>query len=73
MSFTVIQDIENLTLEEIEEKINCLKIEIINLNIKKATRQNIQPHIFKHKKHELSQLLTIQTKKYKITKKENIW
>lgn len=65
MSFTNIQNLSFLSIQEIEEKVNDLKTEIINLNIQKATRQNIKPHIFKHKKHELSQLLTLQTKKSK--------
>nr|YP_010197022.1 ribosomal protein L29 [Crassiphycus corneus]UAD84826.1 ribosomal protein L29 [Crassiphycus corneus] len=56
------KNIKYLTINEIEEKIIKLKKEIFELKLKQATRQNVKPHLFKHKKHELAQLLTI--KKY---------
>lgn len=58
MSFTKIKDMKNLSLQEIEDKIQQIKIEILNLKIKAATRQTIKNHTFKHKKHELAQILT---------------
>nr|YP_010196819.1 ribosomal protein L29 [Gracilaria cliftonii]UAD84623.1 ribosomal protein L29 [Gracilaria cliftonii] len=54
------KDIKHLTNSEIEEKIIKLKKEIFDLKLQQATRQNIKPHLFKHKKHELAQLLTIR-------------
>nr|YP_010199032.1 ribosomal protein L29 [Hydropuntia urvillei]UAD88481.1 ribosomal protein L29 [Hydropuntia urvillei] len=62
MSLPQIQEINNLTHNEIEEKIVKLKKEIFELKLKQATKQNIKSHLFKHKKHQLSQLLTIQHK-----------
>nr|QCI09146.1 ribosomal protein L29 [Inkyuleea mariana] len=52
---------KTLELPEIQKKILELKIEILQLKIKKATKQNIKPHIFKYKKHELAQMLTLET------------
>nr|YP_009346813.1 50S ribosomal protein L29 [Gracilaria firma]APR74348.1 50S ribosomal protein L29 [Gracilaria firma] len=60
MPLTKFQTIKHLTNNEIEEKIIKLKKELFNLKLKKATRQTIKPHLFKHKKHELAQLLTIK-------------
>lgn len=63
MSFSNIKAIRKLNIDEIEKKITEIKIEILKLNIQKAARQKIKPHIFKHKKHELAQLLTVRTQK----------
>ena len=66
MSLSKIQDFDNLTIKEIENKISKLKIEILNFKIQKATRQNIKPHVFKHTKHTIAQLLTLKTQKVKL-------
>ena len=63
MTFSKIATIRELNIDEIEARITEIKIEILKLNIQKAARQTIKPHIFKHKKHELAQLLTIRTQK----------
>ena len=63
MSFSKIDDIKNLTYKDLEEQIIEVKREIFDLKIKKATRQDIKPHLFKHQKHKLAQLLTIQSSK----------
>ena len=65
MNFTRINDFNNLNIQEIQEKINKLKIDILHLKIKRESRQQIKPHILKHKKHQISQLLTLQTQKIK--------
>nr|YP_063599.1 ribosomal protein L29 [Gracilaria tenuistipitata var. liui]Q6B8W1.1 RecName: Full=Large ribosomal subunit protein uL29c; AltName: Full=50S ribosomal protein L29, chloroplastic [Gracilaria tenuistipitata var. liui]AAT79674.1 50S ribosomal protein L29 [Gracilaria tenuistipitata var. liui] len=60
MPLPKIQDIQDFTDKEIEEKIIKLKKEIFDLKLKQATRQNVRSHLFKHKKHQLAQLLTIK-------------
>nr|YP_009244617.1 ribosomal protein L29 [Agarophyton chilense]AMK96859.1 ribosomal protein L29 [Agarophyton chilense]ASP44753.1 50S ribosomal protein L29 [Agarophyton chilense]UAD84415.1 ribosomal protein L29 [Agarophyton chilense] len=60
MPLPKIKDIKHFTDKEIKEKIVELKQEIFDLKLKKATRQNVKPHLFKHKKHQLAQLLTIK-------------
>lgn len=64
MAFPKIKNIKNLTEPEIREKIITIKKDIFELEIKKATRQSFKPHIFKHKKHELAQLLTLEKQKF---------
>jgi len=61
-----IQSIENLKDSEIAIKILDLKKELLNLKLKQATRQNIKSHLFKHKKHQLAQLLTLETQRKNI-------
>ncbi|CCP38127.1 50S ribosomal protein L29 (plastid) [Chondrus crispus] len=63
MAFTKINNIQDLTNEKIEARIIEIKKDLLQLKIKKATRQSFKPHIFKHKRHELAQLLTIETKR----------
>nr|QOS04570.1 50S ribosomal protein L29 [Sarcopeltis skottsbergii] len=66
MAFTKINSMQNLTTQKIEDRIIEIKKDLLQLKIKKATRQSFKSHIFKHKKHELAQLLTIETKKNNI-------
>ncbi len=68
MVFSNISEIENLDLEAIEKEIFLVAQELVNLRVKKATRQEFKPHQFKHNKRKLAQLLTIQnTKLAKVT------
>nr|YP_010197633.1 ribosomal protein L29 [Gracilaria flabelliformis subsp. simplex]UAD86049.1 ribosomal protein L29 [Gracilaria flabelliformis subsp. simplex] len=60
MALPKIKDIKHLTDSEIQKKIIEIKKEIFDLKLKQTTRQNIKSHLFKHKKHQLAQLLTIK-------------
>lgn len=63
MSLPSIKDIENLDENSLNIKILEAKKEIFNLRLKKATFASFKPHLFKHTKHKLAQLLTIKNKK----------
>ena len=63
MSFSKIKELESLDQTTIEKTILGLSKELVELRIKKATRQNFKPHNFKHIKRKLSQLLTVQNLK----------
>ena len=65
MSLSKNKNLQELNIEDIQNRIINIKKEIIELNIKKATKQNIKSHILKNKQHELAQLLTIETIKFK--------
>jgi large subunit ribosomal protein L29 len=56
---------ENIASEDIEKKLLSLSQELVELRIKKITRQAFKPHEFKHKKRQISQLLTLQNLKNK--------
>jgi len=48
---------------DIEQKILNLAKKIVELKMKKATRQSFKPHEFKSTKRELSKLLTLKNKR----------
>jgi large subunit ribosomal protein L29 len=54
---------ENNPTLTIDEKILDLAKKIVQLKMKKATRQAFKPHEFKMTKRELSKLLTLQNTK----------
>nr|YP_010986346.1 ribosomal protein L29 [Pachymeniopsis lanceolata]WOL37264.1 ribosomal protein L29 [Pachymeniopsis lanceolata] len=63
MSLPKIQNIKDLSSEEIKKRVIQVKKELFDIRFKKATKQNIKSHIFKHKKHELAQLLMLEAEK----------
>jgi large subunit ribosomal protein L29 len=63
MTFPKIQEIQNLTKEEIKNKIVDLEKELFELRFKRATRKPFKPHLFKHIKHRIAQLSMILKQK----------
>jgi large subunit ribosomal protein L29 len=63
MSFSKIAELRNLDLETRDKSIIELSKELVDLKIKKATRQAFKPHEFKHKKRLRAQQLTLQNLK----------
>nr|YP_009244415.1 ribosomal protein L29 [Gelidium vagum]AMK96657.1 ribosomal protein L29 [Gelidium vagum] len=57
----VLPNINDINSKDIKEKIIATKREILNLSIKQKTQQEIKPHLFKHTKRKLAQLLTVET------------
>ena len=55
-----IVELRELNTEERENRIIELEKQLIDLRVKKTTRQNIKPHQLKQTKRELAQLLTLQ-------------
>lgn len=60
MSFPNIEEVRSLSDEEIAEQILATKKELFELRFQQATRRLEKPHLFKHKRHRLGQLLTIE-------------
>lgn len=54
-------EFSKLTVEEINTKIITLKTELLKLKIQKYTKQTSKPHLFKIKKNQIAQMLTIKT------------
>lgn len=63
MAFETITDFKNMDLETISKEIVETKKNLFNLRLKKATRQSFKPHLFKHQKRKIAQLLTIESQK----------
>ena len=62
MSLPKINHLKEMSGTEIHNKILEVKREIFDLKFKQATRQTVKQHLFKHKKHLLAQLLTLESK-----------
>ena len=60
MALPKIEEVRSLSDEELTTQILEVKQELFRLRLEKATRQLNTPHLFKHKKHRLAQLLTIE-------------
>ncbi len=60
MPLPKIADVRAFTDEELETEILDVKKQLFDLRFQKATRQEIKSHEFKHARHRLAQLLTIE-------------
>ncbi|MCX5961820.1 MAG: 50S ribosomal protein L29 [Cyanobacteria bacterium] len=60
MSLPKIADSRKLDDQELEARVLELKRQLFDLRFKKGTRQLDKPHQFKHIRHEIAQLLTVE-------------
>ena len=60
MALPKIEDARALSEDELAEEILAVKRELFQLRLEQATRRLEKPHLFKHAKHRLAQLLTIE-------------
>jgi large subunit ribosomal protein L29 len=64
MSFPKFDRLKSFDTEVIKKEVLLGKKELFELRLKKATRQSFKPHIFKHTKRKIAQLLTLQSQKF---------
>lgn len=60
MPLSKIADLRQLGDSEVADKILDLKKQLFDLRLQQATRQEVKSHQFKHIRHELAQLMTIE-------------
>lgn len=60
MALPKIDEVRDLSDAELDEQIVAVKKQLFQLRLQKATRQLDKPHQFKHAKHRLAQLLTVE-------------
>lgn len=60
MPLPKIEEARNLSDEELAEEILAVKRQLFQLRLEQATRRLEKPHLFKHAKHRLCQLMTIE-------------
>jgi len=60
MPLPKISEARDLSDRELAEQIIAVKKQLFQLRLQKATRQLDKPHQFKHAKHRLAQLLTVE-------------
>ena len=63
MPLPKISEARELSDEKLAEEIVSLKKRLFQLRLQKATRQLEKPHQFKHARHRLAQLLTVETER----------
>ena len=66
MPLTKIQDARALSDQELNAQIQVLKRQLFELRMQKATRQAVQPHSFKHTRHQLAQLMTVERERQRV-------
>lgn len=60
MALPKIEDARKLSEDELSEEILAVKRELFQLRLEQATRRLEKPHLFKHAKHRMAQLLTVE-------------
>ena len=60
MAFENFSDLKNLDDAKLSEEIVSAKKTLFEIRLKKATRQTFKPHVFKHTKRRIAQLMTIE-------------
>ncbi|NES99997.1 MAG: 50S ribosomal protein L29 [Sphaerospermopsis sp. SIO1G2] len=60
MPLPKISEARELTDEKLSAEIVAVKKELFQLRLQKATRQLEKPHQFRHARHRLAQLLTVE-------------
>ncbi|ARV62367.1 50S ribosomal protein L29 [Nostocales cyanobacterium HT-58-2] len=60
MPLPKISEARELTDEQLAEQIVAVKKELFQLRLQKATRQLDKPHKFRHARHRLAQLMTVE-------------
>jgi large subunit ribosomal protein L29 len=63
MAFLSLNDLKNFDNETLTKEIVATKKQLFELRLKKATRQSFKPHLFKHNKRKVAQLLTLESQK----------
>jgi large subunit ribosomal protein L29 len=63
MPLSKMSEIRDLSDSALEDKIVALKRQLFELRMQKATRRLEKPHLFRHTRHQLSQLLTLERRR----------
>jgi large subunit ribosomal protein L29 len=63
MALPKIADLRSLTDEQIAAEILATKRQLFELRLQQATRRLEKTHEFKHNRHKLAQLLTLETER----------
>jgi large subunit ribosomal protein L29 len=60
MPLPKVDEIRDLSDQELSDRIVATKKQLFELRFQKATRQLDKPHQFKHTRHRLAQLMTLE-------------
>ncbi|HEY9894466.1 MAG TPA: 50S ribosomal protein L29 [Candidatus Sericytochromatia bacterium] len=70
MPLPKIDEVRDLSDQELDEQIVATKRQLFELRFQKGTRQLDKSHRFKHTRHRLAQLLTIERERQLASKAE---
>ena len=71
MAFPKIEDARNLNDEELASEILEAKKKLLELRLLKATGRLEKPHEFKHTRHRIAQLMTVEKERELAASKES--
>jgi large subunit ribosomal protein L29 len=71
MPLPKIEEVRDLNDQELSDRIVATKKELFQLRFQKATRQLEKPHQFKHLRHRLAQLMTLETERAAQTQEQD--
>ncbi|CDN11386.1 MAG: 50S ribosomal protein L29 [Richelia sp.] len=63
MPLPKISEVRELSNAQLAEEVIAVKKQLFQLRLQKATRQLEKPHEFKHYRHRLAQLLTVEAER----------
>ncbi len=63
MPLPKISEARELSDDKLSQEILAIKRQLFQLRLQKATRQLEKPHQFRHARHRLAQLLTVETER----------
>lgn len=70
MPLPKVEEIRDLSDQELNDRIVATKKELFQLRFQKATRQLEKSHQFKHLRHRLAQLMTVERERQIASEKE---
>jgi large subunit ribosomal protein L29 len=70
MALPKITDARNLSDEQLDAEILAVKRQLFQLRLLQATRRLEKPHEFKHARHRLAQLMTVEAERKRASSAE---
>lgn len=67
MALSKISELRKLDDQAIADEILAVKRQLFELRMQKATKQEPKPHQFKHARHRLAQLMTVEAERQRAT------
>ncbi|MBD2460747.1 50S ribosomal protein L29 [Oscillatoria sp. FACHB-1407] len=72
MALPKISEIRDLSDQELQERIAAARRQLFDLRFQQATRRLEKNHQFKHTRHQLAQLLTVERERLLTTSKSPV-
>lgn len=69
MPLPKISEARELSDEQLDSEITAVKKQLFQLRLQKSTRQLEKPHEFRHARHRLAQLLTVESERKRAAEK----